>query len=348
MAEILINDITTKTLPGSGAFDDLMTANQLRLDKQYVQSRLRGADYAKVYLGSMEAIMQQSIVYILGRQEADKKADLINEQITKTEADTRLVEAQILKTDAETIKVGAETLQVEANTLKINAETALVQQETANAVIQGQILTQEVLKVIAETSLLGKQEALIDQQILKMEQEVLNMIQEVDLTKAKVWSEKGKVSDDCSIVAAPTTIGGLIGGQLDKIVNEGELLAQKVITEAAQTTDNTDVNSVLGKQKSLYTAQTDGFARDAEQKLAKIMADSWNTRRVTDEGITARNTGLEDDEINRVLNAAKNGIGLRWNIREVLDAEGEPTGSVITEEQNPANTFCIPEDPGCA
>ena len=322
MAEIVIGDVTSGTLPGTGAFDELMRTNQLRLDKQYSINRLRGADYAKVYLGSMEAIMQQAIVYILGRQEADKKAELIEEQTTKTEAETRLVEEQILK---------------------VIAETALVVQETANAVIQGEILTQTVLKVIAETSLIGKQEDLIDGQILKI-------VEEIELTKAQVWSEKGKVSSDCSIIAPPAVIGGLIGGQLQKIENEGYLIAQKVITEAAQTEDNTVANSVIGKQKLLYQAQTDGFARDAEQKLVKIMADSWNTRRVTDEGTSALNTGLEDNEINRVLNAAKNGIGLRWNVREVLDSEGLPVVPTeeIVETQNPANTFCIPEDPGCA
>ena len=322
MAEIVITDVTSGTLPGTGAFDELMSSNQLRLDKQYAQNRLRGADYAKVYLGSMEAIMQQAIVYILGRQEADKKAELIEEQTIKTEAETRLVEAQILK---------------------VVAETALVEQETLNAIIQGQILTETVLKVIAETSLIGKQEDLIDGQILKI-------VQEIELTKAQVWSEKGKVSSDCSIIAPPTVIGGLIGGQLQKIENEGFLIAQKVITETAQTASNTVDDSVIGKQKLLYQAQTDGFARDAEQKLCKIMADSWNTRRVTDEQTTARNTGLEDDEINRVMNAAKNGIGLRWNIREVLDSDGNAVvpAQVVTETQNPANTFCLPEDPGCA
>jgi hypothetical protein len=95
------------------------------------------------------------------------------------------------------------------------------------------------------------------------------------------------------------------------------LLKHKAITEQAQYGDNVTsilgttvaVTGVVGKQKLLYNAQTEGFARDAEQKLAKIMADTWNIRRSTDSGLTTAGTGLEDTHVKAVIDKARSSIG---------------------------------------
>ena len=109
----------------------------------------------------------------------------------------------------------------------------------------------------------------------------------------------------------PDPVVGLIGKQKEKLQNEVDLLEQKEKTELAQTKDTVDgspVEGVIGKQKALFTAQTDGFARKAEQAIAKIMADSFSIRRTTDENLIAPG-GLTDADIKDVLNEAKLGIG---------------------------------------
>ena len=71
-----------------------------------------------------------------------------------------------------------------------------------------------------------------------------------------------------------------------------------------------DDNSVIGKQKALYGAQTEGFTRDAEQKAAKLMVDSWNVRRTTDEGTVADSTNmLNDAAVGRAVNKLLSGVG---------------------------------------
>ena len=68
--------------------------------------------------------------------------------------------------------------------------------------------------------------------------------------------------------------------QKDRTSAETALLTQKLQTEKAQTMAlGIDEDSVVGRQKNLYLAQTNGFTRDAEQKAAKIMVDTWNVRR---------------------------------------------------------------------
>jgi hypothetical protein len=83
------------------------------------------------------------------------------------------------------------------------------------------------------------------------------------------------------------------------------------VTEQAQVTAlGVDENSVIGKQKALYTAQTNGFARDAEQKAAKLMSDTWAVRRTTDEATVADATNvLHDVAIGRAINKMLAGVG---------------------------------------
>lgn len=100
---------------------------------------------------------------------------------------------------------------------------------------------------------------------------------------------------------------------------ENSLLNQKAVTELSQTSDNipagsgmnisTDVQGIIEKQKNLFQKQTDGFDRDAEQKMAKIMVDTWSVRQTTD-GATTSDAGLDGDDINAVLVKAKTGIGV--------------------------------------
>jgi hypothetical protein len=97
-----------------------------------------------------------------------------------------------------------------------------------------------------------------------------------------------------------------------KTTKETELLGQKVVTEKAQTMElGVDDNSVIGKQKKLYQAQTDGFARDSEQKAAKIMIDTWNARRMTDDGTVADGVNkLSDADIGRAVQKMFTGVGI--------------------------------------
>ncbi len=100
--------------------------------------------------------------------------------------------------------------------------------------------------------------------------------------------------------------------QTPKVDAEVLLLEQKTATELAQIEDtvvatSAPVEGVVGAQKSLYAAQTDGFARDAEQKVLKTLLDTWNIQRTTDDTLTPP-TGLADTSLNAVITKAKAGI----------------------------------------
>ncbi|HEY7823556.1 MAG TPA: hypothetical protein VIG24_12000 [Acidimicrobiia bacterium] len=96
----------------------------------------------------------------------------------------------------------------------------------------------------------------------------------------------------------------------DKIIAETALLNQKRLTEQAQTVGaGVDADSVIGKQKDLFQRQSDGFIRDAEQKAAKALIDTWNVRRTTDSGTVADLTNqLDDATIGRMVEKLLTGV----------------------------------------
>lgn len=139
--------------------------------------------------------------------------------------------------------------------------------------------------------------AMVAAQIALLEQQRLNAIAEHDVLLA----QKCKLDAEYDVLME----------QKLKSAAENQLLVQKVITERAQVQAiGVDADSVIGKQKSLYQAQTDGFKRDAEQKAAKLMVDSWNIRRTTDEATVADQTNmLADSVVGRAVAKMLAGVG---------------------------------------
>ena len=139
----------------------------------------------------------------------------------------------------------------------------------------------------ALTFLLAKQKTDLEAQLLQKQIELTNQQRinaEVEMTVLQ--AQKCKLDAEFDLLKEQSLKGAA----------ETALLTQKVVTERAQTLAvGVDADSVLGKQKALYQAQTDGFTRDAEQKAAKLMVDSWNVRRTTDEGTVADGTNMLND-----------------------------------------------------
>jgi hypothetical protein len=150
--------------------------------------------------------------------------------------------------------------------------------------------------------LLTKQKAdleaqLLVKQIALVEQQRLNAVVENTVL----------VAQECKLRAEyDLTMANIL-----KANQETALLAQKTASERAQILSlGVDEDSVLGRQKSLYQAQTDGFKRDAEQKAAKVMIDTWNVRRTTDEGTVADGTNmLNDATVGRAVTKLLSGVG---------------------------------------
>ncbi len=273
MTNIAIEDLTTIKVDGTGAFDSLMQATKNHLQEEYKAGRIKGTEYSQVYLGSLVAVMDQAVKF-LGIQQQDK---LIAAQIQEIEARKALIEAQRDNAIIEGQNLILQGQLIEAQKDKTQAEIILV-----NA--QKDKLLAEIPKVAAEIALIENQILQISAQVQLTEQQRSNLIAEaLNIPKQ--------------------------GNLLDKQVT---LMDQKTKTEEAQIKDIIDgqpVVGIIGKQKTLYERQADGFLRDAEHKMAKLMADVWAVQRTTDEGF-APSTQLANASIDSVITKAKQGVGV--------------------------------------
>lgn len=179
---------------------------------------------------------------------------------------------------------GAEYSQVYLGALESTLRTALeyLLQRDRN-VLEAQLLEQQVLKAQVEVQVLEQQRLNAAQELLVLQAQVDKLIAEKEIIEAS---------------------------QL-KTDQEIALLAQKVLTERAQVEAGiADPTSVIGRQNSLYQAQTEGFERDAEQKAANIMVGVWNVLRTTDSTVLNNpDNGLQDANIRKAVEKLLIGVG---------------------------------------
>ena len=354
MTALVVADLTQSTLEGTGVFDVLMRSTKTHLEAEFSKNRIKGAEYATVYLGSLDSVMRTSMEFLLQKQRIGLEAQLLEQQILlaqvsvqKATAELAIVNASLAKiplelaqltaqtelTNAQKANTVAELAIIQANALKVPAEIAQLQAQTA-------VTTQQKLNLTAEGLLIPKQGLKLDADVAISTQQKLNLVAENLATVAKttqigqqttnliaealnvpkqgakidadaavsVQQKLNMISDELGIDAktalttqqkANAVIEGTVltatecklRAEFDVLMvqklkgaSENSLLLQKVVTEAAQTTaTGVDDNSVIGRQKALYLGQTEGFKRDAEQKATKILIDTWNVRKTTDD-----------------------------------------------------------------
>lgn len=265
MAVITNAELTTKTVDGTGIFDELMVAIEAHIKQEFDNGAITGSDYATVYLGAMQSVLSEATAFLLSKQRAGLEADLMAQQILVAQQDVinkqkqnDLVDQQILKMQQEVLNMAK---QVELTT----AQVAIANQEVNKVAAEAGLLNKQIEKVSSETSRIDADKLLIDQNRANALTSATNLVK-----------------------------------QQEKLEAETQLLIQKKITEYAQT--NNTANGILGAQQKLLEKQRDGFDRDAEQKAAKIAVDTWNLRRSTDTGTVADTTNrLSDAHIGAVM-----------------------------------------------
>ncbi len=202
--EIELKDLTNG-VNGTGVFDQLMKTMSDQLDEQFQKGRITGVSYSNVYLGSLTAIMQQSVEFLLRKDLTAKQVDLTEAQIADTEAGTALKVKQVELADT---------------------QIDLALKEIALKEAQIQITLKEV--------------EIKEKELLRMEAEI-----------------------------------ELIEKQLIKTDSEIALLNAKVSTEQGQTSDSVNAG-IVGAQRRLYEAQTQGFTNDHNYKQTKTKADIYS------------------------------------------------------------------------
>ena len=333
MAAITVTDLTQGQLTGTGVFDELMRANKAHLADEYSKGHIKGSEYATVYLGALQSVMSQSLQFLLQQQQVDLQAQLIEKQIeseglnqlqiaeqTQNLIATRdQIVAQTTLAEQQARNLIAEALNIPKQGVVLDAQAAVQTQQKLNLVTEGLRTEAQTTQVEAETLNIPKQGDLIDAQVDVQEQQKINMLADKLATEAQTSLTNQQFSN--AIIEGTVLLAqecklsaefNLIQEQTLKTITETGLLAQKKVTEQAQTSGaGVSPESVIGRQSALYEAQQKGFIRDSEQKAAKLMVDTWNVRKTMDDSTPVNGQNkLGDIYIGQAVEAMLEGIGV--------------------------------------
>lgn len=170
-ADILTSDITNDA--GTGVFDKLMAAVNAQIETQYLNNRITGSDYANVYLGSMQAVLQQSVQYVLQEQLTEAQVDDVTASTALKASQKAVVEAELNKlqntTEAELekqwgytvtrdLETGSLVLGASTSTGKIDKEVELLAtEEQIKQYNYDSLLPEEYNKLLEEIKVLKAQ-----------------------------------------------------------------------------------------------------------------------------------------------------------------------------------------------
>jgi hypothetical protein len=141
MTNIVISDLTNDegTELGTGIFDVLMASTNEQIKEQYDEGRITGVDYATVYLGALQTVLQQSVQILLSKEESGFKGEIARNQVDTTIAQTAKVYADVALLDQKQITELAQTTNptgglLKAQYNKIAQDTALTADQEAEVV----------------------------------------------------------------------------------------------------------------------------------------------------------------------------------------------------------------------
>jgi hypothetical protein len=237
--------------------------------------------------------------------------------------DTTRTTDSMNKTAAEIIALAAGT---DNSTRKTTAEITALSAQSANDSTRTSNdtskTTAEITALVART---GNETIKTTAEINAMASATLNSTNkaeaEVAALATQTINDTTKTTNDSTRTANDTAKSTAeITALASKTLAENNLLNQKAVTELAQTSDvlplnfaqntSTSVLGIIKNQKDLFAKQTAGFDRDAEQKLAKIMVDTWSVRMSAGEtSATLTDTGLANADIKKVVDKARTNIG---------------------------------------
>lgn len=271
---------------------------------------------------------------------AIKDAQLKFAQIAQTQAQTDLTEQQVKSAEAEAHKIPVEISLLRSNlelagvekdlriaqvglaetekdiavynlVNKTPVEVELLQAQTDNAQSQIALTEAQVVKITEENKV-------IPYNIERIQAEIANMTRQSDILEKELEIKISSLAlQDKQLLLADAELEvrrlelDVKRAEVESAQAQAQLYAAKVLTENAQTMDAAHPNSVLGSNIAVLRAQAAGYARDAEQKAAKILVDAWNVQRNTDESIQANAANLlYDTSIGQAVSAMLRGAGI--------------------------------------
>lgn len=271
LCPMTVDSLTTEVVGGSGVFDKMMKAVNAHLTDQFEKGRITGGDYAKVYLGSVQTVMQQAIAFLVAKD----RTFLENLQLKETLKLTQLQSVRALA-DIELARAQIQIAQFTAVKTKLDAYTARNQYALSKmALVTGYngVLASEV-----QVKLVGEQ-------------------YETQRAQTRETNSDGD------------PIEGILKYEKQLKQAQAKLVTEQYESQRGQTLDtrsddSTPIVGLLGAQRDLYNKQIWAYARDGEAKFIKMILDTWTARKTIDDGVAVPDE-IDTDKIDEVVDQAR-------------------------------------------
>lgn len=302
-----IAKLTECTLEGSGVLDKLLHTARVHLQDEFQQGRITGKEYSNAYIAIYDRMVQSAIAYTLAAEKApyeiaqlEAQTALTEEQRKQVEEETRYrLPAEIQQIQAQTVLTTQQKVNLEAEGLNIPKQGQLLDAQTAHTIQQKSNLEVEGLNIPKQGELLDAQVAYSTQQKTNLEADGLNIPKQGELLDAQVTAtlregslrekqillaEKDVLLRDKEIslkeqqllLAAEELL--LKAEEIEVAKSQGELYAQKVITEKAQVDSSVvGAGSVIDTNNKLLNAQADAYEKEQVIKAVKLAMDTFIT-----------------------------------------------------------------------
>ncbi len=127
--ETPVSALTQATTEGSGLFDVLMRATKAHLEQEFSKNRIKGPEYATVYLGALQSTMQTALAFLAQSKKLELESLLLAKQLELAEAQLLQANAQILQIQKQTLQIEKQSALIDAQAAHTTAETTLIQQK---------------------------------------------------------------------------------------------------------------------------------------------------------------------------------------------------------------------------
>lgn len=337
VAELTNEDLTTRTVGGSGTYDAIMASQAAHLKDEFNQGRITGAEYTKAYIALAQAAAGQAIQFLLGKDQAYWASVIaqgqaltarVQHETAKVQLAIALVEMnnqratfalnkiRLANEDAQyginkynldnilpsqKAQILQQTTNLVSEELGIDAKTAQTTQQTAN-------LLEEFGNIAKQGTVLTNQAAQIAQQTTNLVAEALNIPKQGALIDSnKAVQDAQKLSIEKNTEVADYNLDNLMPAQLTLVKEQGEV--QRAQTLDTRSDGVTAVAGSVKSQKDLYAQQVISYQRSSQTNAAKVWVDSWVADSALQDSPTVP-TGFTSTNIGSVLTTLKTTNGL--------------------------------------
>ena len=140
---IVTTDPSNPTWEGTGVFDQLMMAINGNIQAQFDAGRIKGGDYATVYMGAIQAAMSEAMRFTMNKQLAEKQIDLADKDLVLKDKQALQADKQLEATD---VQIAMSEVQLAENSEKWALQKQVLGNQLSMSNIDTQYKEQNVQK----------------------------------------------------------------------------------------------------------------------------------------------------------------------------------------------------------